>query len=225
MTTLELINIIAKKADIRESEAKFFFELYIKRLSERMKPGESFKFSDVGYFHLRISKIIEKRSEDNQGISRRDKSYVMLFSTELEQMDDLKNNIIFNIHDIPEDEHDEIDSYFSLSMGKPVLPVDGVTNGRLFQHQSGIELKKTLLSKAEQLVSITEKLEGVLGKEEIILEKSPLSKGKINSLKSEPLTDEPVITGEDTFPSSENKRNGVPSFDGTGNRIKTGRRY
>ena len=213
MTTIELINIVAKKADIRESEAKFFFELFIKRLSDRMKPGESFKFSNVGYFHLRTAKKTVGSREDEKAGSGKDKIYVLLFSKEQEQMDDLENNLIFNIHDIPAGEHDEIDSYFSLSVGKPVLPVEGVTDGELFQNQTGIERRKTLLSKAEQLVSITEKLEGVMGNEEITIDKSLLSKGKIELLKSEPLSGEPSITGEDTFPSSENIRSSVPNFD------------
>ena len=213
MTTIELINIVAKKADIRESEAKFFFELFIKRLSDRMKPGESFKFSDVGYFHLRAAKKTGGRGEDEKAGSGNDKIYVLLFSKEQEQMDDLENNLIFNIHDIPAGEHDEIDSYFSLSVGKPVLPVEGVTDGELFHNQTGIERRKALLSEAEQLVSITEKLEGVMGNEEITIDKSLLLKGKIELLKSEPLSDETSITGEDTFPGSENIRNRTPNFD------------
>ncbi len=213
MTTIELINIVAKKAGIRESEAKFFFELFTKRLSGKMKPGESVKFSDVGYFHLRTAKKTAGSSEDEIAGSEKDKINVMLFSKELEQMDDLENNIIFNIHDIPEGEHDEIDSYFSLSVGKPVFPVEGVTDGKLFSQQTGIELRKTLHSKAEQLISTIEKLEGVMGKEEIVLEKSLLSKRKTEFLKSESLSDETPITGEDTFPNPDNIRNRAPNYD------------
>lgn len=213
MTTTELINIIANKAGIRESEAKFFFELFIKRLSDNMKPGESVKFSDVGYFHLRTAKKTGGSREDDIAGSEKDKINVMLFSNEQEQMDDLENNIIFNIHDIPEGEHDEIDSYFSLSVGKPVFPVEGVTNGKLFTQQTGIELRKTLLSKAEQLISTIEKLEGVTGKEEIVIEKSLLSKKKLEFSESESQSDETSITGEDSFPDPENIRNRAPNFD------------
>jgi len=201
MTTVELINITAKKTDIRESEAKLFFDLFIKCLSDSMKPGESVKLSDVGYFHLRTAQKTADSREDEKTGSEKDKIYVILFSKELEQMDDLENNIIFNIHDIPEGEHDEIDSYFSLSVGKPVFPVEGVTDGKLFTQQTGIELRKTLFSKAEQLISTIEKLEGVMGKEEIVLENSLLSKRK-----SESLSDKTPITGEDTFPSAEDIR-------------------
>jgi len=213
MTTIELINIVAKKAGIRELEAKFFFELFIKRLSDKMKPGESVKFSDVGYFHLRTAQKTGRSRENEIVDSEKDKINVMLFSKELEQKDDLENNIIFNIHDIPEDEHDEIDSYFSLSVGKPVFPVEGVSDGNLFSQQTGIELRKTLLSKAEQIISMIEKLEGVMGKEEIVLEESLLSKRKTEFLKSEPLSDDTSITSEDTFPNPENIRNKAPNFD------------
>ncbi|MBT8387982.1 MAG: SPOR domain-containing protein, partial [Ignavibacteria bacterium] len=56
-------------------------------------------------------------------------------------------------------------------------------------------------------ISSIEKLEGVIGEEEIIFEKSQLSKRKIDILKSESLTDETPIKGEDTFPSAEDIRN------------------
>ena len=213
MTTIELINITAKKADIRESDAKFFFELFIKRLSDKMKPGESVKFSDVGFFHLRTAKKNEGSKEDNKAGSEKVKNYVILFSEKLEQMDDLEHNNIFNIHDIPEGEHDEIDSYFSLSVGKPVLPVEGIPDGEQIKYQTVMERRKTLLAKAEQLVSITEKLEEVTGKEEIVFEKSLLSKSKIEFLKADPLTDETPFTGEDTFQSDEDLRNRELKFD------------
>ena len=89
-----------------------------------------------------------------------------------------------------------------LSVGKPVFPVDGITDGELFSQKSGIDIRKILISKAEELISSIEKLEGVMGEEEIIIEKSPLSKRK-----SESLSDETPITGEDTFPSAEDIRN------------------
>jgi len=213
MTTIELINIVAKKAGIRELEAKFFFELFIKRLSDRMKPGESVKFNDVGYFHLRTVKKNAESKEDNKTSSDKVKNYVILFSKQSEQMDDLENNIIFNVHDIPEGEQDEIDSYFSLSVGKPLIPVEGVTDGEQFKMQTGIELRETLLNKAEQLVGIAEKLEGVIGNEEITLEKSEFSKRKKEFLESEPLPDETPITGEDTFPNPDNIRDSITNYD------------
>jgi len=202
MTGTELIKIVTKKAGIPESRAKLFFELFIKRLSDIMKPGESAKFSDVGYFHLRTTQKTADRKGHEKATSEDDKINIMLFSKEVEQMDDLENNVVFTIHNIPESEHDEIDSYFSLSVGKPVFPVDGITDGELFSQKSAIEIRKTLISKAEELVSAIEKFEGVMGEEEIIIEKSPLSKRK-----SESLSDETPITGEDTFPSAEDIRN------------------
>jgi len=76
-----------------------------------------------------------------------------------------------------------------------------------------MERRKKLLSKAEQLVGITEKLEEVIGKEEIVLEKSLLSKRKIEFSESEPQSDETSITGEETFPNPENIRNRTPDYD------------
>lgn len=207
MTGTELIKIVAKKADIPESKAKLFFELFIKRLSAIMKSGESAKFSDVGYFHLRTAQKTADGKGHERANSDADKINLMLFSKEVEQMDDLEHNVVFTIHNIPESENDEIDSYFSLSVGKPVFPVNGVTDNELFSQKSGTEIRKTLISKAEELISSIEKLEGVMGEEEIIFEKSQLSKRKIDILKSESLSDEIPITGQDTFPSAEDIRN------------------
>ena len=144
MTGTELIKIVTKKAGIPESKAKLFFELFIKRLSNIMKPGESAKFSDVGYFHLRTAQMTADRRGHEKATSENDKINIMLFSKEVEQMDDLEHNVVFTIHNIPESEHDEIDSYFSLSVGKPVFPVDGTTVGEIFSQKSGIEIRKTL---------------------------------------------------------------------------------
>lgn len=202
MTGTELIKIVTKKAGIPESKAKLFFELFIKRLSDIMKPGESAKFSDVGYFHLRTTQKTADRKGSGKATSEEDKINIMLFSKEVEQMDDLEHNVVFTIHNIPESEHDEIDSYFSLSVGKSVFPVEGIADGELFTQKSGIEIRKTLNSKAEELISSIEKLEGVMSEEEIIIEKSPLSKRN-----SESLSDETSITGEDSFPSAEYIRN------------------
>jgi len=221
MTGTELIKIVTKKAGIPESEAKLFFELFIKRLSGIMKPGESAKFSDVGYFHLRTAQKNAGNKQYGKVSSEEDKINVMLFSKEVEQMDDLENNVVFTVHNIPESEHDEIDSYFSLSVGKPVFPVEGVTDGELFTQKSGIEIKKTLLSKAEQLISSIEKLEGIMGQEEIVFEKSLLSKRKKGLLKSEHDSNETPITGEDSFLGAEDIRKRDFNFGGsTANQIE-----
>lgn len=211
MTTIDLINIVTKKAGVKDTDAKLFFEIFIKKLADKMKPGESAKFSDVGYFHLRTSKN-PKAEIQNDSILEKGKNYVILFSKQLDQKDELDKNIILNIHSVPDADRDEIDSYFSLSVGKPVFQTGGVNNDETLGGQSKNELRESFQSKAELLLNSVEKLVGVTGEKEIELEKSDLSRRKSNLSRSDLLSDEPSISGEDSFPSPEDNRKNARDF-------------
>ena len=53
MTKAELIRKIAKRSGVPDSEAKIFFEIFLKRISVLLKPGEAIKLNAFGYFNYR----------------------------------------------------------------------------------------------------------------------------------------------------------------------------
>ena len=52
MTKAELIRKLAKKAGIPDSEAKVFFEIFLRKASEILKLGEAIKLKNFGYFQF-----------------------------------------------------------------------------------------------------------------------------------------------------------------------------
>lgn len=52
MTKAELIRKIAKYVGVPDTDAKIFFELFLKKTSAVVEVGQSIFVKDFGYFHL-----------------------------------------------------------------------------------------------------------------------------------------------------------------------------
>ncbi len=160
MNKAEIIRKISKKAGVPDTEAKKFFEIFLKNSSEILKPGESLDITGVGVFQLRVGQI-ENRSSQNP-----DKKYIysdLIVYINKDENSPEDEEIIFNIPSGIEKEYQPVDSYFSLSIGKPVIPLKGVKETEFFIPPSGTELRSLLESKISRLISEAEKTEG--GKE------------------------------------------------------------
>ena len=160
MNKAEIIRKISKKAGVPDTEAKKFFEIFLKNASEILKPGESLEVSGVGMFQLRVGQI-ENRSSQNP-----DKEYIYSdLIVYMNKDEDIPHDeeIIFNVPSGIEKEYQPVDSYFSLSIGKPVIPLKGVKETEFFIPPSGTELRSLLESKIARLISEAEKIGG--GKE------------------------------------------------------------
>ena len=60
----ELIKSVAQSCGVSIEISSFFFEVFVNRLSNKLKPGELLHFHNFGYFHKRNCRIqIEKTSE------------------------------------------------------------------------------------------------------------------------------------------------------------------
>ncbi len=60
----ELIKSVAQSCGVSVEISSFFFEVFVNRLSNKLKPGELLHFHNFGYFHKRNCRIqIEKTSE------------------------------------------------------------------------------------------------------------------------------------------------------------------
>lgn len=152
MTKAELIRKIARRAGVPDSEAKVFFEIFLKKSSELLAPGQAVLLKGFGHFQFKKGKIRQERSEE--GKPGRETIFVDLMAyypaRQLEK--DISENLVFNIPAIQFENFNPIDSYFSLSFGRPVIPIQGVKPNEVFIPLTGLELRKLVEAKVDKLV-------------------------------------------------------------------------
>ena len=84
----ELVKVVAQSCGISVDISEFFFEVFINRLSNKLKPGDLLHFHNHGYFHKRNCRIQLGKSQDSPTA----KSYLIqliLFSEEQKVSNDL----------------------------------------------------------------------------------------------------------------------------------------
>lgn len=130
MTRAELINKIASESGIAESEEKLFFDLLLKRFGEELNPGEFLSLPGLGKFEYKKS----AKEDEND--------YILFITDNDELLFYLPQNLV---------EDSPIDSHFSISIGKPVIPFRSVNN-HLFIPQSDDEVRRMLELKVEKFI-------------------------------------------------------------------------
>ena len=181
MTKAELIRKLAKKAGIPDSEAKVFFEIFLRKASEILKLGEAIKLKNFGYFQFKrgMIKNIHSTASSVNNLAYAD---LMVF-TSLNETEEGEENLIFNIPSLRDEEFHYVDLFFSLSIGKPLIPLKGVAGAEFFIPPTGIELKKLINSKVDKLLFDAEIIDKhVKGSEFLLIdvEKSNLEQFEFN---------------------------------------------
>ncbi len=153
ITKAELIRKLAKRAGVPDSELKVFFEIYLKKLSEILSSGDAAVIEGLGYFHsvkgeIRKSTFLE--TEDDNEVVYLD---LLLFSDDKTYNTESNENLLFSIPTIKSEDYNPIDSYLSLSIGKPVIPLKGTKDTEFFIPLSGLELKRLVESKVDKAIS------------------------------------------------------------------------
>ncbi|MGB5529755.1 MAG: hypothetical protein WBQ32_07285, partial [Ignavibacteriaceae bacterium] len=77
----ELVKNVAEKCGVALEISSFFFEVFVNRVSNKLKPGEILQFDNFGYFHKRNCRIHLEKSSDSPAA----KAYLLqlvLFSLE-----------------------------------------------------------------------------------------------------------------------------------------------
>jgi hypothetical protein len=149
MTKAELIKKSARISGVSDSDSKIFFEIFLRKLESHLSLKQSLIIPGLGYFELK-----KDYSQSKEGSVKLD---VICFS----QQKGSGEQLIFNVPGEAE-QSSSLDSYFSPSFGKPVIPLEGVSNSELFIPHSGIEHEKLLESKADKLldgIDVTESIE------------------------------------------------------------------
>lgn len=156
MTKAELIRKVAKNVGVPDSDAKIFFELFLKRISALVEIGQSIFVKDFGYFHL-IRGSIKKAvpSVLNNEISEEAVEFV-LFSEDKDLRRSDTKGLVFNIPFFDEEDYHPIDSAFSLSIGKPLIPLRGVPFDNIYMPASGYEYRRLIESKVEKIIAASE---------------------------------------------------------------------
>ncbi|RPI72679.1 MAG: SPOR domain-containing protein [Ignavibacteriales bacterium] len=128
------MEIISEKLGIPESEQKLFFEILIREVGEKLKEVEYLNIPDTGRFEYKIS------ADQNE------KDLIVFLTNNNEEL-------IFIIPAQPESYAAEpVDSYFSISIGKPVIPMKGTGEKEFFISHSGSEMKRFLELKVENFI-------------------------------------------------------------------------
>lgn len=117
----DLVKLITRKAGIPDSAASEFFDIFLGKVAEEMEPGESARFGNLGYFHFRRGEI--KKQEDENKDKKIEFLDLIIFSPSSELNIKSHDNVIFSIPEIHHGISDSLDLHFSLSAGKPVLPL------------------------------------------------------------------------------------------------------
>ena len=120
MKKADLVKLITKKAGISDSSAKEFFDVFLRKIAEELEPGESARFSNLGYFHFRRGEI--KKQDDLNEAKKVDYLDLIIFSPSSQLNIKSHDNVVFSVSEMHEGEQDALDAHFSLSIGKPVLP-------------------------------------------------------------------------------------------------------
>ena len=84
----ELILNVAQSCGVSKEIASYFFEVFVNRLSNKLKPGDLLHYHNYGFFHKRNCRIQMEKTDD----SPTQKSYLIqlvLFSSEMKLKSDL----------------------------------------------------------------------------------------------------------------------------------------
>ena len=161
MTKAELIRKIAKNVGVPDTDSKIFFELFLKKISAVVEIGQSIFVDDFGYFHLikgSIKKPVFSFKDDE--VSEEEVELV-LYSEEKDLRNSETKGLVFNIPIFDEEDYHPIDSSFSLSIGKPLIPLRGVPFDNLYIPTSGYEYRRLIESKVEKLITTSKIAESV----------------------------------------------------------------
>ena len=133
-----IIEKIAKHFGIQDSEQKFFFEIFLRKCSEALDAGESLQIGEMGKIEHR-----KALHEEN--------AYMMVVITDEDEF----------VFDIPDEDKEvqSIDSYFSISIGKPVIPLRENDDSEFFIPHSGNEMKRMFELKVGRFIEDSKKQE------------------------------------------------------------------
>lgn len=156
MTRAELIRKLSKQAGVPDFDTKIFFELFLKRIAANLEKGQSILINEFGFFHLLEGKIKKTSQGFGSGEELEEFTDLLIYSEERNFKLPDQKGFIFHIPFSEEEEYHPIDSFFSLSIGKPLVPIPGVMSESIYIPSSGYEYRHLLESKIEKIIGQSE---------------------------------------------------------------------
>jgi len=206
MTKAEIIRKLAKRVGVQDLDAKIFFEVFLRKVSQQLNPGETIKIKNFGYFQMRIGKINNTSAGNPAPLSA---DLIIFYPLQKDKYESTEY-LIFNFPGKKEEEYNVIDSYFSLSFGKPVIPLKDANISEYFIPPTGNGLRRLFDSKADKLLQEVEVVENFTKEVEILLIDPELidpDQMEINwdEINDKPVSPEKIISGKE--PGSLNESN------------------
>lgn len=136
----DLVKVVAQKCGVSVESSSFFFEVFVNRLSNKLKPGDLLHFYDLGFFHKRNCRIQLEKSPD----SPIPKSYLIqlvIFSDEAKIKSDLSSIHFLKIANLKTLWVDDKDFQKSLAAGD------------FAPHTERNQLIKSFATKAEVIIA------------------------------------------------------------------------
>ncbi len=159
MKKAELVRNISKAAGVPDTEAKVFFEIFLRRAADLLKPGQTFKLKDFGFFNYRKARIKSKTVSHFDEAPEIVYLDLLLFSEKDDFSKTTTDYLIFNVPQKESVDYNPVDSLFSISIGKPIIPLKDIKQSDYLMPPTGIELRRLIELKAEKLIKEIEPLD------------------------------------------------------------------
>lgn len=149
MNKSELIKYLVKLSGVSISDSKLFFESVLRIISNSLMHGDSIRLPDGGYFHFRKAKL------DTRSALLKDKLFtekvldIIIYSPERDFKKTQRENLIFNVPEPDTVIVNYLDSYFSFSIDKQLIPVNQSDYDSIFIPRTLAELKRFIETKAK----------------------------------------------------------------------------
>ena len=144
MNKRELENIIGKKLGAEIDELKTATDVFIQSVSEYISVGDTIRIPDIGMFQLK--KIEKGFSEDSVRSSFR------LFYVPLTFKKGISDIIAFNVVPDLKKRDNSIDGVFSISIGKPLIPLTETGRNGIIDQSSKIMAKGSYREKSIEIL-------------------------------------------------------------------------
>ncbi len=210
MTKAELVRKLSKSSGIPDIEAKVFFEILLRKISEKLEYGQAIKLPGSGFYQLREG-IIKKTSAFEEGQYSSAATDLIVFSPLEKEGVEHNEDLIFKVPEKPEIETDPVDSFFSLSINKPIIPLQGTNDVDYYVQPTGNQLVQLFDARVEKILENAEIIKEYTKGNEVLIIKTNV----IDPAQYELNWEDTKKTGEDSKNASEveNRPEEIPDIN------------
>jgi len=192
INSLELITKFSRLIGIPETEARLSFEILALQIAQKLSFGDQIEIESIGYFSFKKVKLNASSDDQHQRL--------IIFSTDRISQSN-KDILLFFLPAYSKKDFPQIDSYLNLSFGKPLIPLDRISENEFILPSSSNEMISLIESKVEKLISES----AIFQNSETINQEFFLQSEEEKILLEVPKVDEPSISIEETKSEEESE--------------------